>query len=147
MITSFSKDYHFLSNFFPHEFFFQGYVCWSSEHAYQMSKCVHDSERHEILRAKSPAVAKHLGRTIQLRENWSHLCDQIMYEIVFIKFSDVLKSSLLSTGDQTLIEGNTWGDKYWGSVYNHKTKEWQGQNRLGQILMRVRSEFHESRDV
>ena len=34
-----------------------------------------------------------------------------------------------------LVEGNTWGDRYWG-VYNG-----QGKNWLGRLLMQVRGEI------
>ena len=36
-----------------------------------------------------------------------------------------------------LVEGNTWGDMYWG-VDLHTMK---GQNKLGKILMKVRNEL------
>lgn len=38
----------------------------------------------------------------------------------------------LATGDAILIEGNTWGDRFWGVC------EGFGQNHLGHVLMRVR---------
>lgn len=45
-----------------------------------------------------------------------------------------LKQKLLSTGNALLIEGNTWGDTYWG-ICNGR-----GQNKLGKILTRVRND-------
>jgi predicted NAD-dependent protein-ADP-ribosyltransferase YbiA (DUF1768 family) len=47
-----------------------------------------------------------------------------------------MRERLLATGDEELIEGNWWGDTFWG-VCNG-----EGQNQLGKLLMRVR---HESR--
>ena len=44
---------------------------------------------------------------------------------------------LVATGDAIVIEGNTWRDTYWG--VDLKTGE--GENHLGKILMRVRSEL------
>ena len=44
---------------------------------------------------------------------------------------------LLDTGDQELVEYNTWGDTYWGVC----TRIRQGQNWLGKILMEVREEL------
>ena len=60
-----------------------------------------------------------------------------MYEIVLAKFSqnEYLKRRLLETGNALLIEGNDWGDTYWG-VCNGR-----GKNKLGKILMRVRTEL------
>jgi len=37
-----------------------------------------------------------------------------------------------------LIEGNNWGDEFWGCVWNEKTKRWNGKNNLGKLLMKVR---------
>ena len=46
-----------------------------------------------------------------------------------------LRIKLLETGNEHLEEGNTWGDRIWGTVNG------VGQNRLGKILMRVREEL------
>jgi predicted NAD-dependent protein-ADP-ribosyltransferase YbiA (DUF1768 family) len=52
------------------------------------------------------------------------------------KFSDPeLRAKLLATGDEFLVEGNHWGDTYWG-VCNGK-----GRNMLGSLLMKVREEI------
>lgn len=60
-----------------------------------------------------------------------------MYEIVKAKFTqnEDLKQRLLETGDMYLEEGNTWGDRTWGTING------KGQNRLGKILMKVREEL------
>jgi hypothetical protein len=39
---------------------------------------------------------------------------------------------LIQTGDAYLIEGNTWGDQYWGVC------DGQGLNSLGLLLMETR---------
>lgn len=60
-----------------------------------------------------------------------------MYEIVKAKFlqNKEIKEKLLLTGNEELIEGNTWGDRIWGTVNG------VGENRLGKILMQVREEL------
>jgi hypothetical protein len=59
-----------------------------------------------------------------------------MYGLILGKFQDPeLKTKLLATGDAELIEGNWWGDVYWG-VCNG-----EGRNELGKILMQVRDEL------
>ena len=68
--------------------------------------------------------------------------DQVMMECVLSKFSrDLdLKKELLDTRDDELVEGNWWGDKYWGMVLvNNK---WEGKNMLGKILMQIREELN-----
>lgn len=46
-----------------------------------------------------------------------------------------LRTKLLSTGDLEIIEGNHWGDTFWG-VCNGT-----GENHLGRILMQVREDL------
>ena len=61
-----------------------------------------------------------------------------MYEIVLQKFRSTAMYSLLkSTGEQELVEGNSWGDTYWGVCKG------EGKNKLGKILMRVRTELNQ----
>ena len=49
------------------------------------------------------------------------------------KFSNPqLRQMLVDTGDEELIEGNTWGDVIWG-VYKGV-----GTNWLGKLLMEIR---------
>lgn len=57
-----------------------------------------------------------------------------MLDCVRSKFilSKVLEKKLLDTYGAELIEGNTWGDRYWGKVQG------EGENMLGLTLMRVR---------
>ncbi len=74
---------------------------------------------------------------VDLRSDWEEVKDEIMYKVVTCKFTQNqdLKEKLLAAGDKTLIEGNTWNDRYWGVCRG------KGQNKLGQILMRVREEL------
>ena len=48
-----------------------------------------------------------------------------------------LKWRLIATGDAYLEEGNTWHDTCWGV----DAKTGVGENHLGKILMKVRSEL------
>ena len=64
---------------------------------------------------------------------------KIMEEIVRAKFvqNPELAQKLIATGNAYLEEGNTWGDKVWGTVNG------SGANNLGIILMKVRNELAE----
>ncbi len=56
-----------------------------------------------------------------------------MHSILHAKFAvPALRDALLDTGHAELIEGNTWGDVYWG-VFGGR-----GRNQLGRTLMRIR---------
>jgi predicted NAD-dependent protein-ADP-ribosyltransferase YbiA (DUF1768 family) len=46
-----------------------------------------------------------------------------------------LRRLLLATGDAELVEGNTWGDRFWGVCAG------RGQNHLGRLLMAIRAEI------
>lgn len=71
-----------------------------------------------------------------------------MYKVVESKFiqNDKLMNKLIKTYPKMLIEGNTWGDKYWGCVvedsdnFLHR-KSLIGENKLGIILMDIREKY------
>lgn len=69
------------------------------------------------------------------------LCVHFMRDIVWQKFADPqLRKILFDTGDAHIMEGNTWGDDFWGKVVN-RSGHLVGKNKLGGILMDLRSEF------
>ena len=138
VIAAFRGDNYFLSNFSRSKIEFDGKIFYSAEAAFQGQKC--PSETWKFC-SMSPQQAKKAGRKIQLRIDWEEVKDRLMLQIVRAKFTQnaTLKKKLLATGDAELIEGNTWGDQYWG-VCNGK-----GENKLGKILMQVRDELKEEK--
>jgi len=66
----------------------------------------------------------------------------IMAQLVVQKFTNnaVLAQRLHDTGDAELIEGNTWGDTFWGICKG------KGENHLGRILMEVRHSINTGRN-
>lgn len=137
VIDKFDREYHFLSNFASISLTFRGHHFTNAEAAFQSQKC---SQRISEFENLNPSQAKRLGRQVPIRPDWKDVRDQVMYEVVYEKFYQNPEACerLKATGDATLIEGNTWNDRYWG-VCNGK-----GQNRLGEILMRVREELSEN---
>src|SRR5574337_1059347 len=135
MIDSFKDKYRFLSNFYPALVELDGSVYPTVEHAFQAAKTLDWDYRERIFYASTPSIAKRIGRQAPLRENWEGIKVDIMKELLVQKFSTFeLKSKLLATGDQELIEGNWWGDTFWG-VCNGI-----GHNMLGKLLMEIRNE-------
>lgn len=129
-------QYRFLSNFYMHPVEYEGILYPSSEHAYQAAKTLDPTLRQVIANMKTPGETKKAGRRLQLRDNWDSIKNGIMLDIVRIKFQDPkLQLKLLATGNAELIEGNTWGDCWFG-VCNGV-----GENHLGKILMKVRHEI------
>ncbi len=136
-IPEFQGEYRFLSNFWPAKVQFEGVIYPSSEHAYQAAKSLDPTERKRIAALPTPSAAKKAGAALKLRPNWDTEKFKVMETVVRDKFTRhaELRAKLLATGDTELIEGNTWGDRTWG-VYRG-----QGENRLGKILMKIRTEL------
>jgi hypothetical protein len=69
---------------------------------------------------------------------------QVMLELLRIKFSSPrLRERLLSTGQTTLIEGNTWCDNTFGVCVcpDCQAKNKSARNMLGKLLEQVRDEI------
>lgn len=135
-INQFVGPYRFLSNFFPALVMYEGDIYPSVEHAYQAAKVTNPHVRLMIRSKASATDAKRAGRQAQPREDWDQVKLGIMENLVRTKFAvPGLALKLINTGDRELIEGNTWGDTFWGVC------DGVGQNHLGKILMKVRHEL------
>jgi ribA/ribD-fused uncharacterized protein len=136
IINRFVGDHSFLNNFFPSTIYVEGISYPTVEHAYQAHKTQDSSTRELIRCAKSPMIAKKLGRAILLPENWSLIKVDLMRKFIKLKFENpILREMLLSTSDFELVQENMWNDRFWG------TSKGVGENWLGKILMEVRDEI------
>jgi ribA/ribD-fused uncharacterized protein len=138
VIDSFRGAHRFLSNFHPCRVALDGQVYRSVEHAYQAAKTT-DRERRKELHRLTAAGAKRWASALPLRPDWEAVKLDVMHDLLRQKFlgDEGLAAQLLATGEHDLIEGNTWGDTYWG-VYRGC-----GNNHLGRLLMQVRSELRQ----
>lgn len=144
MIDFFDGEYAFLSNFYNASCIFEGKLYPTVEHAFQAAKSLNHAERDWIAAAGSPGLAKRLGRRINLRPDWEKVKFDVMEECLRSKFADpILKQKLLATGDEELVEGNYWHDNTYGNCSCEKCKDIVGRNMLGNILMKLRTEFME----
>lgn len=101
------------------------------EHAYQAAKTHDRTARRRIREASTAADAKTLGQDVTLRDDWDTVKLDIMRQLLRSKFTDPdLAGKLRATGRRRLVEGNTWGDAYWG--VDATTGE--GENWLGRLL-------------
>jgi ribA/ribD-fused uncharacterized protein len=109
------------------------------EHYYQAQKFTDPDLRAKIRKAEKPPIAKGLAdkNKATIRPDWDQLKDEVMHRAVRCKFErhGELKALLLATGDEELIESAPT-DTYWGVG-----RDGTGQNKLGQILMRIRDEL------
>jgi N-glycosidase YbiA len=137
MIDAFRGKYRFLSNFAASPVMYQDETYPTVEHAYQAAKTDDRILRMAIRYMPTAAAAKKAGSKIPRAEDWFTKSLQIMEYLVYQKFAwnPELKALLLATGDKELVEGNTWGDTFWGVCRG------KGSNELGKILMRVRAQL------
>ena len=143
MINEFRGKYRFLSNFYPCKVYFDGCEYPSVEHAYQASKTSNPWIRNNIVSIQDPGEVKRYSRSYEARPNWEEVKPSIMLDLLMQKFDiDPLKQMLLDTGDENLVEGNIWHDRYWGKC-NCKRCCGTGENMLGILLTRVRNELKE----
>jgi len=133
MISSFSGKYRFLSNFHPSPIQVGTIMYPTVEHAYQAHKSRSHAERKRIAALPTPGAAKRAGRLLELRPDWEDVKVGIMAMLLEMKFKDPdLRQMLLDTGSELLIEGNNWGDYFWGRCHG------RGENMLGILLMQRR---------
>lgn len=142
MIKEFKGRYSFLSNFYEKEITYNGITYLNNEAAFQAQKTLDESVRTEFSNL-SPKEAKRKGRRVSLRPNWEEVKDDIMYEVCLTKFfgDPMLLDLLHRTSPKQLIEGNYWHDNYWGDCSCEKCKDIGGKNKLGKILMDIRSKY------
>lgn len=135
MIDSFKGDFAWLSNMQRTAPFHYGSLSFDSvECFYVAMKTTNHLERIKISKM-NPYDAKKYGRALQLRKGWDDIKLDVMKLGLKKKFSQPkFKELLLATGDQEIVEGNTWGDTYWGVCGG------VGENHLGKLLMEIRKE-------
>lgn len=141
-IDSFWGDYRFLSNFYPSPFVDDvGYTWPTVEHYYQAQKALNVDDFNVVAACKTPGQAKRAGSKVEMRPDWDQVKTHIMFGALRWKFEQNpdLAQKLIDTGDAELVEGNTWGDVFWG----YDTKLNKGQNVLGQQLMILRGLLNE----
>jgi len=135
-IDEFQGRYRFLSNFYPVIVEYDGMTFRSVEHAFQAAKTHNHDQRVAIQKCDKPGDAKRKGRQVALRPDWEKAKLGVMLDLLQRKFQyPVLEQLLLATGHAQLIEGNSWGDTFWGQCGG------TGQNHLGKLLMAVRQEL------
>lgn len=135
VIDSFRGKYDFLSNFYLNS------ERLSVEHKYQAAKATTYVDYDYIMSAESPLIAKRRGKTIPIRKDWNSIKLVIMRELLKEKFgNDDLRALLIETKNAILIEGNSWGDVFWGMC------DEVGENHLGRILMDLRDNYFKNNE-
>jgi len=109
-----------------------------------------DKIREIILTSTDPYEQKELGRKVSNFNltTWEENCKEIVYKGCYLKFSQNIKllDSMAKTHGTLLAEASPT-DKIWGIGLDmddpriHDKKNWPGQNRLGEILTRLRDDI------
>ena len=158
VVPEFRGDYFFLSNYYVAPFTWRNVEFHSGEQAFAYAKtffAVDDRPKNykgefvseaeyfqaHILNARTPGDAKKLGRQVKINvEGWDKYKIMYMREIIHAKFltaGNAIAGQLINTGAMMLVEGNDWGDKFWGRCKD-ADGIWRGLNTLGVILMEER---------
>lgn len=141
------------SNMSAHPIEIEGVKYPTVEHYFQAmkAKAFNDVEIYEkIVKAKTAKAAKALGKKVKnfVTEVWDAKRDLIMETGLRAKFVQhpELRKELMETEDKVIGEADP-RDTYWGigtSMDLEKAKspsKWRGQNKLGKMLMNLRSDF------
>ncbi len=136
-IERFAGPDRFLSNFYLVEIMWEERVYASSEHLYHAMKAGTEEEREWVRSAPTAKEAKFRGRRVRAMADWGERRIGAMRSALEAKFGQHpgLAAKLDETGDARLVEGNTWGDMFWGV----DTETGRGENHLGELLMELRA--------
>lgn len=140
------KPYGVFSNLYKREIMFEGELFATAEHAYQAGKARKPAVREWLMSAPSPsllAMAAHGLYVWDITPEWSKIKFDRMKRILIEKYTqhDDLKKVLMATGSARLVESATVDNavnRLWGEVNG------VGQNKLGELLMDVRSALLQS---
>ena len=144
-IIAFKGENSCLSNDYSASVAYHNTVYLNAEAAFQASK-TDDPALRAWFAAVGPDKAKQKGNQIKPQPVWEEAKDSVMREIVRQKFMSHpdLREKLMATENLRLINGGKGKkDTYWGV----NTFTWEGENRLGVILMELRSQWREERYI
>jgi ribA/ribD-fused uncharacterized protein len=134
-MKAFAGRLAFLSNFTAAAVELDGEMYSSVEHAYQAAKCANKKDRVRFRAfGVTPGQAKRYGRRVDIRPDWEEVRLKVMYDLLWQKFMHPrLRTKLLDTGNEKLVEVNDWNDTFWGVC------DGIGENQLGKMLMEIRA--------
>lgn len=119
-----------------------GFTYRTVEHGYQAAKTLSELGRREIRTARTAADAKRLGRSVDLRPGWDSMKLGVMEDLLRQKFAPGTEfARALCEFTDPIVEYNYWHDQYWGDCDCPRHKNIPGQNQLGKLLTKLRTEL------
>ena len=145
-IKFYDKDspYYEFTNFYPACIHLEGEWWPTTEHYFQAQKFFGTPYVEMIRNLPTPREAFQMARDPTVsrwrRKDWKDVKDDYMLKALRCKFTQHrdLGKKLVETHDKQLVE-HTANDAYWGDG-----GDGSGQNKLGKLLMQIRSELQAS---
>lgn len=145
MVCHFRGRYFFLSNCYPISIKFQGVNYNSIEQAYQATKCAYDIDRYHIRKCALPKEARRLGKQMTVRPYWNLIKLKVMEDLLRLKFNHPhLRAKLKATANEEIAALNDNHNVFWGVCFCSKHRSHPGEDHLGRLLMKIRSEIIEA---
>ena len=139
MINKFDNEYIFLSNYYPQNITYKGITYNCAMNAYYGQLISDNLQKKAIANATPSRALSMVINSISKIDYSQEEQDNIMYEILKVKFSDSkLKNLLLQTNQEPLNNNVNWEDTYWGICND------EGDNKLGKLLMKLRDELSDN---
>ena len=136
MINKFDNEYIFLSNYYTQNITYKGITYNCAMNAYYGQLISDNLQKKAIANATPSRALSMVINSISKIDYSQEEQDNIMYEILKVKFSDSkLKNLLLQTNQEPLNNNINWEDTYWGICND------EGDNKLGKLLMKLRDEL------
>jgi len=138
-IRFYTPEFYVFNNFSAHAIEFDGRLYPTSEHAYQAAKCTDPQGREAIRNARSPLQAKMLANGLYRAArdpDWGSKKVAVLEEILRAKVAQhpEAQEALRKSGNEDIIEDSP-EDYFWG-----EGADGSGQNMLGRLWMKIRSE-------
>jgi ribA/ribD-fused uncharacterized protein len=117
-------------------------VAWPSvEHFYQAQKFASPERQSEIRTAATGGKTKRLAKKYasEIRADWAEIKLSVMERALRVKYNqEPFRTALVETGNEEILEDSP-KDLFWGTgqLGGHGS----GQNQMGQLLMKIRSEI------
>ena len=150
-IIRFNGQFTFLSNFATAPLKVNGMVFATVEHAYQAFKATNEDDRLLVQGQQTAGGAKKAGNAIEMNDTFLERRIEIMTKLLKAKFSltahPTYANRLLETGTAYLVEGNNWHDNFWGDCICRECKDIIGENNLGLLLMKRRTQLKKEMKV
>lgn len=137
----FLGGWYVFDNFAPFQIEWRGKLYPTAEHAYQAAHFIETNPdlAEQIRQTVSPREASDVANLNSDQDDpaWKDKRLVVMEELIRNKIEQhaYVKQMLLKSGDKDIVEMND-DDAYWGWGHDHN-----GENHLGQIWMKLRSEI------